>query len=68
MDDNDVKEASSVDYVDEDEQMIVTECWVEPQNGQVINDSSSDYDCSFLQGLNYEQISSSVSFKSISIV
>lgn len=43
------------------EHLIVTECWVEPQNGQVINVSGGE--SHFLHGLDYEQVSLSVSYQ-----
>ena len=39
---------------------MVTECWVEPQNGLVAS-VTEDGASHFLQGLDYEQVSLSVS-------
>ena len=49
--------------VDIGEHLIVTECWVEPQNGKVSNEDSH-----FLQKLDYEQVSLSVSVIIIIII
>ena len=55
--DNDYDEESSSDN---GEHLVVTECWVEPQNGLVssVADEGASH---FLQGLDYDQVSLSVS-------
>lgn len=62
---NDFDEEASADNQSGD-QLLVTECWVEPQNGLVVSSSNEDEPGSesasdFLHGIDFDQISVSVS-------
>ena len=58
VDESSSDEEMSSDYVDVEQQELVTECWIEPQYGHVVNSTAERLS---IDGASYHEIASRVS-------